>query len=604
MDFRLLGPMEVVDDHGQVTVGGGRRRALLAILLLHRNQVVPAERLIDELWDGDAPPTAAKALQVHVSALRKDLGDDGAALRTRAGGYVLEVAPGDLDVERFERAVAEAERARAEGREGDASTALRGALAMWRGPPLVDFTYDGFAQEEIARLDELRLAALEERIDVDLALGRHRQLAGELESLVTAHPLRERLRGQHMLALHRSGRTGDALESYRAARRHAVEEIGLEPGAALRDLHARVLADDPALAPPPSPSRAAVTRRASVAILALGLLLVAGAVVLVVRATSDDPEPIAAALDIAANSAVGLDAHAGAAVFAVPLPGRPTDLAADGDRLVAVSIDSSALTVVDGRARRLARTVPLALRPAAVAMAGDDVWVADGRHGLAVRMAVGYERVAARATWRRAPTREALGRAGLDPTAIAVAKGAAWITDGSSRLVRAGPTGAVTRTDAGRPLDGIAAGLGALWAISRDDAALLRIDPGSGRVTDEVALVGRTGSESPAPIALAVAGDAVWVLNANTATVTRVDASTLGVTATVPIALESSPRDIEAGAGAVWVAGFDGTVTRIAVGRGEPRSTFLRASLIGIAGSPSRVWAAAIALDQQIPGGD
>jgi len=132
----------------------------------------------------------------------------------------------------------------------------------------------------------------------------------------------------------------------------------------------------------------------------------------------------------------------------------------------------------------------------------------------------------------------------------------------------------------------------------------VRIDPGTGKVTDELRLVGRPDTETPAPIAVTVTDRAVWVLNANTATVTRIDAPSLSVAATIPIALESSPRDIEAGAGAVWVSSFDGTVTRIPVGRGEPRSTFLGASLIGIAGSASRVWAAAIALDQQVAGGD
>ena len=248
--------------------------------------------------------------------------------------------------------------------------------------------------------------------------------------------------------------------------------------------------------------------------------------------------------------------------------------------------------------------MPLSLRPAAVAAAGDGVWIADARRGVAVRLDKGYERVAVRATWPRDPVREVVGRSGIEPTAIAVTRDAAWITDGSTRLVRVAADGSTTRTGARHPLDGIAAGAGALWAISRRDATVVRIDPGTGKVTDELRLVGRPDAETPAPIAVTVTDRAVWVLNANTATVTRIDAPSLSVAATIPIALESSPRDIEAGAGAVWVSSFDGTVTRIPVGRGEPRSTFLGASLIGIAGSASRVWAAAIALDQQVAGGD
>jgi len=352
MEFRLLGPLEVADGRGEVAVGGGRRRALLAILLVHRNEVVPADRLIDELWDGDPPASANKALQVHVSQLRKDLGSNGASLRTRAGGYVLEVDPASIDVARFEQHVRDGERARADGRDGDAADRLREGLRLWRGPPLVDFAYAGFAQDEIARLDELRLTALEERIDADLALARHRALVPEVDALVQANPLRERLRGQLMLALYRCGRQADALEAYREGRLRSIEELGLEPGGELRELQTRMLAGDPTLAAPPVLRRHQARRRGPIVILVAGLVFVALAIALVVRAGGGDETRIAAALDIAANSAVGLDPRSGRAGFAVPLPGRPTDLAGDGERLLAVSVNSSALTIVDGRRPR------------------------------------------------------------------------------------------------------------------------------------------------------------------------------------------------------------------------------------------------------------
>jgi DNA-binding SARP family transcriptional activator len=610
VDFRLLGPLEVLDGRDEIVVGGDRRRALLVLLLLHRNEVVPAERLIEELWDGEPPPTASKALQVHVSRLRKDLGAaNGTALTTRSGGYVLEVDPGGIDIVRFERAVADAEQARADGRVQDASERLREGLALWRGPPLLEFTYAGFAQEEIARLAELRLTALEERIDADLALGRHHAVVAELEGLVRAHPLRERLRGQLMLALHRCGRQADALEVFAQGRRHGVHELGLEPGADVRELQRRILADDPTLAPPPTRSRLpAVPRRASLAILAAGALLVVAAVaiVLLTRDPGSAARPPVPALDIAPNSAVGLDAAGGQAAFSVPLSGRATDLAADGDRLFAVSIDSSALTIVNGRTRRQERSFPLpmGMRPAAVAVRDGAVWVADGGRGLAVRMDSGYERIAETATWNRATRREALGVSARDSTAIALAGGAAWITDGSDRLVRMDDNGAVTRERVGHQLNGIASGAGAVWAISTADATVLRIDPATGRVTDEIAIVRRPGSEAPAPIALAVTAEAVWVLNANTASVTKIDVRTLGIRETLPLAIETSPRDIDAGAGAVWVAAFDGTVTRIATTGGEPRSSFVGTSLVAVAGARDRVWAAAVALDQQLPGAD
>jgi hypothetical protein len=187
---------------------------------------------------------------------------------------------------------------------------------------------------------------------------------------------------------------------------------------------------------------------------------------------------------------------------------------------------------------------------------------------------------------------------------VTIAAGAAWATDGSSSLVRADHGGRVTRVRTAHPLDGVAAGAGAVWAISRRHAAVVRVDPLTRRVTDEIRIVARPGADAPAPIALAVTALDVWVLNGNTATVTRIDARTRGIRGTIPLSLEQSPRDIEAAAGAVWVSGFDGTLTRIPIRGGEPRSSFLRASLVGVAGSARRVWVAAVALDQQVPGGE
>jgi DNA-binding beta-propeller fold protein YncE len=218
-------------------------------------------------------------------------------------------------------------------------------------------------------------------------------------------------------------------------------------------------------------------------------------------------------------------------------------------------------------------------------------------------MDAGYERVAARAVWQRRVRREAVGLSRTDSTGVALAGGFAWVTDGSDHLVRSDARGRVSRRTIPHPLDGIASGAGALWAISRRDAAVVRIDPRTGAVTDDIPIVRRSGSKAPAPIAIAVTASAVWVLNGNTATVSRIDASTRAVTATIPLALEASPRDIEAAAGAVWVSSFDGSVTRIPPAGGEPRSSFVGESLVGVAGSPRRLWVAAVALDQQIPGG-
>jgi DNA-binding SARP family transcriptional activator len=215
---------------------------VLAILLLNANKVVSCDRLINELWGERPPESAAKALQGYVSALRKALdpererGGASEILVTRPPGYAIELEPEQLDLIRFERLHGEARNALAAADPSRAGATLREALALWRGPPLADLAYASFAQAEIDRLEGLRLGALEERIETDLALGRLTDVVGELEELTARYPLRERLRGQLMLALYRSGRQAEALEAYRHVRRTLVEELGIEPGRELREL--------------------------------------------------------------------------------------------------------------------------------------------------------------------------------------------------------------------------------------------------------------------------------------------------------------------------------------------------------------------------------
>jgi DNA-binding SARP family transcriptional activator len=241
MEFRLLGPLEVVEHERSLDLGGVKQRSLLALLLLHANQVISTDRLIDELWGAAPPATAAKSIQVMVSKLRRTLGEG--RLATQPPGYLLRLDPAELDLARFERLVGEARRAAPKS----AARKLREALALWRGPALADLAYERFAQAEVARLEELRLAALEQRIDADLAAGRHPELVGELEALVARHPLRERLRCQLMLALYRSSRQAEALAAYRAARHELSEGLGLEPSEELKSLEQAILRQDPAL---------------------------------------------------------------------------------------------------------------------------------------------------------------------------------------------------------------------------------------------------------------------------------------------------------------------------------------------------------------------
>lgn len=254
MDFRILGPLEALDEGRRVPLGGGKQRALLALLLLHANETLSSERLIDELWGEHPPATAVKTVQVHVSRLRRalapDTGEgssDGHMVVTRERGYQLDLDPERLDAHRFERLLAAGRSELAAGRPKPAVSLLERALSLWRGSALSDLAYEPFAQPEIARLEDLRLAALEQLIEAKLALGRHAELVGELEMLIGAHPFRERLRAQLMLALYRSDRQADALQAYQDARSALVGELGIEPGERLRDLEHAILAQDPEL---------------------------------------------------------------------------------------------------------------------------------------------------------------------------------------------------------------------------------------------------------------------------------------------------------------------------------------------------------------------
>jgi DNA-binding SARP family transcriptional activator len=244
MEFRILGPLEVVDGGRTLTLGGPRQRALLALLLTRANHVVSSDSLIDALWGSDAPRTALNALQYHVSKLRKSL-TPSEAIVTEGPGYVMRVTPDELDLLRFERL----REAAHDAQPDEAARVLRQALSLWRGPPLVDLAREEFAQAEIRRLEELRITTVEQRIDADLALGLHHDVVAELESVVREHPLRERLRGQLMLALYRSGRQAEALNAYRDMRRVLVDELGLEPSPALQELEQAILRQDAALLP-------------------------------------------------------------------------------------------------------------------------------------------------------------------------------------------------------------------------------------------------------------------------------------------------------------------------------------------------------------------
>ena len=298
MDFRLLGPLEVAENGRTISLGGARARALLVLLLLHRNEVVAVDRIVDALWSDQPPKTAGQAVRVYVSQLRKSLEPGGAdeprTLLTRGNGYVLMVDDGELDLDRFDALRAEGRRLLEAGEAARAAGALDEALSLWRGPPLQDFAYEQFAQSEIGRLEELRLATLDDRFEAELGAGRDSELVADLEQLVDANPLRERFRGQLMVALYRSGRQAEALEIYQRGRRLMVDELGLEPSETLRGLEARILQRDSNLdrprpaAPPESPKMRARRRlRTPLVLLTLvGVAAIAGILVAATRGGS------------------------------------------------------------------------------------------------------------------------------------------------------------------------------------------------------------------------------------------------------------------------------------------------------------------------------
>ena len=269
LEFAILGPLQAIRDETPIALGGPRQRALLALLLIHPNQVVPADRLIDAVWGSDPPAGAAHGLHVHVSGLREALEPQrnpttpAEVLLTRTPGYMVRIGAEDLDRFRFDRLVAEGRRALGEGDPDAAANRLGEALALWRGPALVDFAYEPFAQGEAARLEELRMSALEDRIEAELTLGRHGELIGDLGASARANPLRERLWAHWMLALYRSGRQSEALRAYQELRAHLAEELGITPSPELVALEDAIVLQKPELDWVPPTSRTTKAPRAA-----------------------------------------------------------------------------------------------------------------------------------------------------------------------------------------------------------------------------------------------------------------------------------------------------------------------------------------------------
>lgn len=529
LEFRILGPFEASRGGRALQLPAGKPRALLAVLLLRSGQVVSVDTLVDELWGEEPPPTAVKNVQGYVARLRRALGNG--VLVTQAPGYALRIDEQHLDSSRFQALLEEARHEEPPA----AADRLREALALWRGPPLAEFTYESFAQEEIRRLEDLRLVALEDRIEADLALGHHEDVLSELESLVRAHPLRERLQGALLVALYRCGRQAEALEAYRAARRRFVDELGVEPSPELQLLERAILEHDPSLqAPGRRERRPAAVPSAPRRIGRRGLLAIAGLVV-----------------------------AAGLAALLV------TQLSSDARALRAVP---NSVGVVEGT--RVRAVISGGGEPGGIAYGAGAVWIADTAEDLVLRIDPESRTV------DRIPV-------GHHPTAVAVGDGQVWVVNQLDRTVsEINPQARkqVGIVQVGLGASAIAWGHGSIWVANATDYSLSRIDPESAKVVATVPLAG-------VPAGIAAGRRGMWVTSSSTGQLLLVDPKENTVSQEVSIG--NGPRGVAVGGGGVWVAnGPDGTVSRFDPGTGSVRKVAVGDAPVGVAYEAGTVWVA------------
>ena len=532
MRYRILGQLEVHNGTDGAQIGQGRQRLLLAVLLTHANAPVSSERLIDGLWGEAPPPTATRSLHNHVSSLRKALGDGHLVTETR--GYRLVVDDDDVDAARFDALAEQGRAALAAGDPGRAADRLHGALALWRGPAFGDLANEPAIVDDATSLDERRLVAVEDRIDADLALGRHHELVAELDRLVAQHPLRERLRGQQMLARYRSGRQADALEAYRRAREVLIREIGIEPGPELRRLHQAILEQDaaldaPARAAPPPAARSVRVRRRFAVLAGLAAVVSLAAFGIVGLAGPDSVEMIEP------NAVALLNPSDGRITAQYAVGDAPAAIAAGGGSVWIANSRDGTVSRVD-RAREQVTTIDVGGEPTALAYGSGSLWVADGANRRVAQVDSRTNRVVGRFP------------VGNVPRGVAVAFGVVWIASSvDGRVDRIDLTRGVALRPipvAGGPV-ALAAGLGAVWVAGEESGSVIRLEPRSGAAL-------RTIGVGNSPSALAVGEGAVWVANREDGTVSRIDPRTNAVTDTIGVG--GNPVGVVAADGAVWVA--------------------------------------------------
>jgi DNA-binding SARP family transcriptional activator/streptogramin lyase len=549
------------------------------VLLLHANRVVSRDSLIDAVWGDRAPETANSALQGYVSALRKTLGAD--LILTRAPGYVLETAPTSVDLGRFGSLVAEGSHALAAGDAKRASKRLREALDLWRGEPLADLDSAGFVQLERVRLEELRLSAVEERVDADLALGRHPELVAELHALVSGHPLRERLRAQLMLALYRSGRQAEALDVYQQGRRLLAEELGLEPGEGLKRLEHAILEHDPALG---APARAAPPGARDSGRKPVGRALVFGALAVVVLAgiaaglalslTGGGSTPPA----VKPDSLAVIDTRSNRLVADVPIDDNPVAVAGDG-KGVYVASGEGIVWLIDPKTPHVVSKIGVGADVHDLALGFGSVWLADGSDGTVMRIDDHLRGI--QATIPLKPTNS-------DAPAFWVATDASgvWVTRGDF-LERIDP--AINRVVKTIPIptpSGLAAGLGGVF-IAVDNRVVGFSPP--------VRAGFRAYDSLPGVVAApAIGRGAVWTIVYNgKGEIWRFDRRLRGASL-VSVSAGRYPLDLAVGDGAAWTVDTQGVVSRIDPSTKRVVDTIRTAPTIrsSVAVSDGRLWVA------------
>ncbi len=554
MEFRVLGPISVADGGRELPLGGRKQRGLLALLLLSANQRVSRGQLIDGLWGERAPASAEHTLDDYVSRLRKIVGPDRVVRTER--GYLLRVDDGELDLAVAERRAREGRELLGANEPAAALTALRDALALWRGPALADVLDEPFAAFEASRLRDFHLAILEDRFDAELESGGGAVLVGELETLVRDEPFRERLLAALMLALYRAGRQTAALEVYRSAKRSFAAELGIEPGPHLAQLERQILEHDPALGAPgrssAAPGAYPSRRRRTAAAVTAGIALVAVAVAILFW-TGGTERRLPAIPN--ANQLLAISAQSGRAVAMHPLPGQPAS----------VALAAGSLWISDTTANELLRAssdgavtdrIPLPAQPGDLTAGAGIVWIASTTAPRVVGVDPGTDRVIR------------VISLGSRASAIAFAGGALWIGDAADRTVlRVNPYSAqVVQTVA---LDGapsaITSGAGMIWVAGYDSGTVSEIDG----TTNKVVATLHVGQ---GPTALAYGNGLLWVANELDGTVSCVAVASGATVATLPAG--GAPNALVLSGPSLWVGDeFAGTVTRVDVARRVVAST-------------------------------